>query len=103
MEQATSSVGFVSKARTTVAQALRAGTVRGKARDYPFSEYLRFEFVRNGRLLMSLVDEKQHEVLAALWATPNLCAHYTAFSRSAFEELGGTAGKCLKSTREFVA
>jgi len=67
-------------ARDEVARALRTRQVKGALKDYPFSEYRRSEFNRNGRSLMSLVDESRCNELADLWeANPEQYPYYTAF------------------------
>jgi hypothetical protein len=67
-------------AREAVAQARRQRRLKGSLRKYPFSEYLQTDFVRNGRLLMSRVDEKRATELADLWeADPAEFPYYTAF------------------------
>jgi hypothetical protein len=67
-------------ARDEVARALRTRQVKGSLRDYPFSEYRRSEFNRNGRSLMRLVDKSRADELADLWeADPEEFPYYTAF------------------------
>jgi hypothetical protein len=67
-------------AREAVAQARREGRLKGSLRAYPFSEYLRTELIRNGRLLMSRVDDARATELADLWeADPREFPYYTAF------------------------
>jgi hypothetical protein len=68
------------EAREVVAAARREGKLRGRLRDYPFSEYLRTEFVRNGRALMRIVDKTRATELADFWETnPEGFPYYTAF------------------------
>jgi hypothetical protein len=56
-------------ARDEVARVLRSRKVKGTLRGYPFSEYRRSEFNRNGRSLMRLVDKSRPDELADLWET----------------------------------
>jgi hypothetical protein len=68
------------EAREAVAQARREGKLRGRLRDYPFAEYRRSEFTRNGRALMRVVDRERAIELAELWeAHPEEFPFYTAF------------------------
>jgi len=67
-------------AREAVAKARREGRLRGRPRDYPFSEYRRAEFTRNGRALTRVVDKERATELADLWeANPEHFPYYTAF------------------------
>jgi hypothetical protein len=67
-------------ARDEVAGALRARRIKGSLKEYPFSEYRRTEFNRNGRSLMRLVDESRCNELGDLWeANPEQYPYYTAF------------------------
>lgn len=68
------------EAREAVAQARREGKLRGRLKDYPFSDYRRTEFTRNGRALMRVVDEQRATELANRWeANPEEFPYYTAF------------------------
>ena len=68
------------EAREAVAQARREGRLRGRLRDYPFSDYRRSQFTHNGRALMRAVDEERAAELADLWeASPGEFPYYTAF------------------------
>jgi hypothetical protein len=68
------------EAREAVAQARKEGKLRGRLRDYPFSDYCRSEFTRNGRALMRIVDKERATELADLWeANPEGFPYYTAF------------------------
>ena len=67
-------------ARDEVAGAIRARRIKGSLQAYPFSEYRRTEFNRNGRSLMRLVDEGRSSELGDLWeANPEQYPYYTAF------------------------
>lgn len=67
-------------AREAVAEARKGRRLKGALSSYPFSEYRQSEFIRNGRLLMRLVDEKRAKELADLWeASPDEYPYYTAF------------------------
>ena len=68
------------EAREAVAHARRKGKLRGKLRDYPFSDYRWSEFTRNGRALMRVVDKERATELANLWeANPEGFPYFTAF------------------------
>jgi len=68
------------EARESVARARREGKLRGKLKDYPFADYLRTEFTRNGRALMRAVDKERAAELADMWeANPDQFPYYTAF------------------------
>jgi hypothetical protein len=67
-------------AREAVAQARRAGKLRGRLREYSFADYRRSEFTRNGRALMRIVDSDRATELAELWEShPEEFPYYTAF------------------------
>jgi hypothetical protein len=67
-------------AREAVARARREGKLRGRLKDYPFSDYRQTEFTRNGRALMRVVDGERATELADLWeANPEQFPYYTAF------------------------
>jgi hypothetical protein len=67
-------------AREAVAQARREGKLRGTLTDYPFSDYLRSEFTRNGRALMRVLGKERTAELANLWeSNPADFPYYTAF------------------------
>ena len=68
------------EARKAVAMELKSRKLKGSMRDYRYSEYRRTEFIRNGRLLMELVDKKRAKVLSDCWeANPDEYPYYTAF------------------------
>jgi hypothetical protein len=68
------------EAREAVSKARRDGKLRGRLRDYPFSDYRQSEFTRNGRALMRVVDKERATELADLWeANPEGFPYYTAF------------------------
>jgi hypothetical protein len=68
------------EAREAVAQARREGKLRGRLKDYPFSDYRRTEFNRNGRALMRAVDKERAIELADRWeADPEEFPYYSAF------------------------
>jgi len=73
-------LAILREAREAVAQARREGKLRGRLRNYPFSDYRRTEFTRNGRALTRVVDKKRATELADLWeADAEEFPYYTAF------------------------
>jgi len=66
--------------RQKVADAVRSGRVRGKAKHYPFEKFLESERIPAGRLLMDLVDPARAGVLADQWSAAHArCPFYSAF------------------------
>jgi hypothetical protein len=69
-----------SGARSAVAEALKSRTVKGRLKDYRFSEFRKEMFIPQGKLLMSLVDDHRHGALAYQWAqSPSRFPYYSAF------------------------
>lgn len=66
--------------REEVAQAIRYRRVRGAARDLPFRQYRKTEFIHTGRLLMKQADARCTGSLADQWAQcPGRFPFYSAF------------------------
>jgi hypothetical protein len=72
--------GIFRDVRTTIAEALKTGRVKGNPKDYPFAEFLKSEFVHTGRIFMGIVDSRRSESLADQWAqNPARFPYYSAF------------------------
>jgi hypothetical protein len=73
-------LGTARGIRSEVAEAIRSGRLKGKLTDYPFSQFRKTEFVRIGKLLMSIVDKRRTDMLACQWARcPARFPYYSAF------------------------
>lgn len=73
-----------STLRREVADAIKEGRITGKPKNYPFSEFLKTEFIRTGRLLMGVVDSGRAEEVGELWArNPDRFRFYSAFIEGA--------------------
>ncbi|MCU1317506.1 MAG: hypothetical protein JWN63_2828 [Candidatus Acidoferrum typicum] len=79
-EKKTNQKGIFRELREEIADALKAGRIDGRPRDYPFSEFLKSQFNRTGRQFMSIVDAERSEALARQWAhNPARFPYYSAF------------------------
>jgi len=82
-EKKTNQRGIFGNIRKEIAGALKSGRI-GNPRGYPFSEFLKSEFIRTGQLFMSIVHANRTEELAHQWAqNPARFPYYSAFIEGA--------------------